>query len=113
MKFLQEVTEWAGNTPNHLYVTDDGKQSMIAYMPYGKEDFFIFKKPIKFETTRRKFKEVPNTFGFMMAEEKPTGNTRKVVGSKGEIYTVTESDGHVSCTCSGFKFRGKCKHTEN
>lgn len=40
----------------------------------------------------------------------------KVVGSKGDFYTITRAEfgfGPVlSCTCPGFHFRGKCKHVE-
>lgn len=35
---------------------------------------------------------------------------KQVTGSKGEIYTVTKIGNKVSCTCSGHKFRGTCKH---
>lgn len=36
----------------------------------------------------------------------------EVVGSKGSVYTVTESHGVRSCTCPGFSHRGNCKHTK-
>ena len=113
MKFLQETTEWKeGIVSNHLYVMDDSKDKMLAYRQAGKKEFFKFKKPIKIDLRGRKFTEVKNTFGFKMEEEVPEGNVHKVVGSKGEEYIVTELRGEYSCTCSGFKFRGKCKHSE-
>lgn len=37
---------------------------------------------------------------------------RTVAGSKGNQYTVKVGAGGSSCTCSGFQFRGKCKHVE-
>lgn len=53
-----------------------------------------------------------------MAEEAPRASTTalprvwEVTGSKGDVYTVTESHGVRSCTCPGFAHRGNCKHTK-
>lgn len=38
--------------------------------------------------------------------------TKTVKGSKGDTYVVTKDNGHVSCTCSGYKFRRTCKHIQ-
>jgi hypothetical protein len=111
-KFLQETTVWEGAALNHLYVMDDSKDKMLAYRQAGKTEFFKFKKPIKISLSGRKFTEVKNTFGFKVEEEVPEGKAHKVIGSKGELYTVTELRGEYSCSCSGFKFRSKCKHSE-
>jgi uncharacterized Zn finger protein len=46
-------------------------------------------------------------------EEEPEGRVWTVKGSKGDEYKVSELNGNWSCTCSGFKFRGKCKHEES
>ena len=37
---------------------------------------------------------------------------KEVLGSKGKIYTVQYDKNGWSCTCPGFSFRGKCKHTD-
>ena len=37
----------------------------------------------------------------------------KVLGSKGESYTVTSEAGQWSCSCVGFGFRRKCKHIDS
>ena len=38
---------------------------------------------------------------------------KQVPGSKpGSFYTVTKVGNKVSCTCVGFQFRKRCKHTE-
>lgn len=36
----------------------------------------------------------------------------KVEGSKGNIYTVTKVNNKLFCTCLGYGFRKKCKHTK-
>ena len=35
-----------------------------------------------------------------------------VVGSKGASYTVRAVKGRYTCTCAGFGWRGKCKHSD-
>jgi hypothetical protein len=39
------------------------------------------------------------------------GITWPVTGSKGNEYGVTLHDKGFQCECSGFTFRGKCKHS--
>lgn len=111
-KFLQEITEWKNPAPNHLYVVDDSKSKMIAYRPVGAVAFTTFKKPIRYEGRGRKFTEVPNTFGFTLAEPVVARQTWPVTGSKGEVYTVEKVDNNYTCTCSGYRFRGKCRHAD-
>jgi uncharacterized Zn finger protein len=36
-----------------------------------------------------------------------------VKGSKGDEYRITEVNGNLSCTCSGFRFRGDCRHVKS
>lgn len=36
--------------------------------------------------------------------------TESVLGSKGNEYVVRHVQGKWSCTCTGFGFRGRCKH---
>jgi len=47
-----------------------------------------------------------------LPESKPS-KTWSVEGSKGNIYTVTDSGGQLSCTCPGYGWRRKCRHIEN
>tara|TARA_Y100001963_G_scaffold92730_1_gene127617 strand:- start:581 stop:922 length:342 start_codon:yes stop_codon:yes gene_type:complete len=39
--------------------------------------------------------------------------TIEVKGSKGKTYKVTKQGDKWKCQCSGFQFRGKCKHITN
>lgn len=111
MKILQETTEWTDNTPNHIYFVNDSKDKIYAYQKASGGEVLRLTVPMKFSTSRRKFKEIPNTFGYAV-EDKPQGRAWKVSGSRGDEYTVSEMDGNWACTCAGFRFRGGCKHIE-
>ena len=88
---------------------NDSKDKMFAYVAVGSVKVQEFAKPIKFSVSRRKFREVANTWGYTV-DEQPAGRTWTVAGSKGSEYVVTELDGVKTCTCPGFKFRGNCRH---
>jgi len=45
-------------------------------------------------------------------KEKRQDQKYTVPGSKGNVYEVTVSGGRASCTCSGYQFRGRCKHID-
>lgn len=85
---------------------------MYGYVKAGSEQLEMMKSKYRFGTTKRKFKEVPNTFGFEEPEVVVSKDSWIVKGSRGENYIVERVAGKLTCTCSGFKFRGKCKHTE-
>ena len=110
MKAFLEVTQWADKFPNHVYFLNDSKSKMYAYVRHGTKDPFKFKKAIGFDIRGRKFVEVPNSWKFQVKEEKPEGRVWTVTGSRGDEYKVSELNGNYSCTCSGFRFRGDCKH---
>lgn len=111
MQFFQETTVWnSENVPNHIYLLNDSKSKMIGYVRAGTKKLVIFSKPMGFDVRGRKFKRVENTFGKLPTQEKPAYPTWIVSGSKGDSYTVSLIDGRYSCTCTGFKFHGRCKH---
>ncbi len=112
MKFYQETTEWDNNTPNHIYVLDDSKSKMFAYVRAGTKSVFKFKTPLPISTRGRTFKEVKNTFGFSLEDEAPQAEKWTVTGSKGDKYTVRKIDGIFQCSCTGYKYYGKCKHAK-
>lgn len=113
MKWFAETTEWSGaTTPNHIYLLDDSKSKMYAYKPFGTGDIQFFKNPIRIDIRGRKFKVNATQFETRIQEEAPEGRVIEVKGSKGDVYKVTELNGEYSCTCSGFRFRGHCRHIE-
>jgi hypothetical protein len=111
MEAFLETTKWEGNTPNHTYLLEGDRA--IAYIKAGSNEQFYFSKPLTIDKRGRTFKKVDNPF----TRVNPLGLTAnepaliEVKGSKGEMYYIDPIA--KSCTCSGFKFRGKCKHTAN
>lgn len=106
MEALKEVTDWGSSTAlNNTYLLDG--TTLVAYIKHGDTTPFYFKNPIKgFDKRGRKFEAVkPNPF-----KTKVATNTIAVQGSKGQTYYVDPDA--KTCTCSGFTFRGKCKHLE-
>jgi hypothetical protein len=103
MKWMQETTVWEEEfQPNHIYLLDGEKA--LAYIRLPSNEPKVFSKPLKLDLRRRTFKEIAGP-----AIVKPTvPEGRAVQGSKGETYYVNDVEG--TCTCSGFKFRGSCKH---
>ena len=112
MKWFAETTDWKDTVPNGIYLLDDGKTKMYAFKPRGTGEIKVFRNAIKIETRGRKFVVNPVQFETKLKEEEPEGRFWIVKGSKGDEYKVTELNGNLSCTCSGFKFRGDCRHVK-
>ena len=114
MKAFLEITEWDSEfaVPNHVYFLSDSKDKMYAYVNSKTGNIEEPKTPYRFHVRGRKFKEVPNVWGFFPREELIlVGETYKVPGSKGAVYTVTNDRGAWSCTCPAAKWqKGECKH---
>jgi len=113
MKWFAEITEWKDSAPNHAYLMDDAKSKMFAYVPQGKSKHTVFKSPIRIDIRGRKFKINPVQFKTEIQPPEPEGRVWEIRGSKGDIYKVTEVRGEYACTCSGFRFRGDCKHVKS
>lgn len=113
MKWFAETTDYKDSVPNGIYLLDDSKSKMYAFKPKGTGEIKTFKNPIKIDTRGRKFVINPVQFKTKLKEEEPEGRYWIVKGSKGDEYKVTELNGNLSCSCSGFKFRGKCKHADS
>ena len=117
LKIYQEVTEWKGveyRQPNHVYLMSGDRA--YAYSRWGESKPEYFRNPARLDRRGRKFIEVKkNSWGFdlkitMPEEERPQGETCQVRGSKGDVYTVSLTEGRWSCTCPGSTFRGTCRH---
>ena len=111
MKFYQETTNWKDSIPNGIYLLDDAKSKMFAYIKPGSAAVVKFKNPIRIDTRGRTFKAVANTFNYSIDEE-DADQKWEIKGSKGDIYVVRKVENQYNCSCSGYKFRGKCKHID-
>ena len=56
MKWFAETTAWKGVAPNHVYLLDDAKSKMFAYVPQGAKNPVVFRAPIRIDIRGRKFK---------------------------------------------------------
>ena len=114
MKAFQEITEWDCEfaVPNHVYFLSDSKDKMYGYVQAGTGKIQEMNTPYRFRASGRKFKEVVNTWGFFPKEELvPVGETHRVAGSRGAVYTVTNDRGSWTCTCPSAKWqKAECKH---
>jgi len=110
MKWFAETTDYKDSTPNGVYLLDDGKSKMYAFRPFGTGAIKVFRNPIRIDLRGRKFAVNSVQFKTELTELEPEGRVFTVTGSKGDQYTVSEVRDSWSCTCSGFRFRGECKH---
>jgi hypothetical protein len=116
MKWFSEVTVWQDSARyNHFYLLDDSKSTMFAYVPVldsGPGDAKIFQSPIKIDSRGRKFVPIADQWHLKLDQPVKEGKQFLVTGSRGDQYTVTEKNGKWDCSCSGFKFRSKCRHVD-
>jgi len=108
MQAFKEITVWKGisRQPNHTYLMDGDK--ILAYRQWHTGEPIYSKTPVRLNQRYRKFVEVDIAqFGEV---SEPARNIKKVQGSKGNVYTV-DLDAKT-CSCEGYKWRGKCKHIE-
>ena len=116
----KEVTEWEGEfskTRNHTYLFD-GKNKALAYAKDGDAEIFVFHTPLTIDTRRRKFVKVKHknldTFAKTI-QIKPKSNYPywTVNSESGNTYTVELIDGKYQCNCTGYSYRGSCKHSKS
>lgn len=112
MKFYAETTKWPDGMANGTYLLNDSKTKMYAYVRPGAVEVKKFNRPITIDTRGRTFVVVKNTFGFEISGPVAQNPRWEVAGSKGEIYVVEKTETSYNCSCTGFRFRGDCKHVK-
>jgi hypothetical protein len=111
LEILKETTVWSDRTnANHTYLLEGTK--IVAYAKFGGDEVQVLKTQIKIDKRYRTFVKTKHYGLEEFIKKTPIkSNTRvfKVV-SKTKEYFVELSDYNYTCTCTGFNFRGKCKH---
>ena len=127
MEILKEITpDWAVDfrPPNHTYLLNN-KGQIIAFARYHANDIDILKSRIYLDKRYRKFVK-DNHSGLSklipqfqheddIKKEKdiiPAGARVFKVKSKEKEYQVILKNNQLSCSCTGFGFRRKCKHVD-
>ena len=87
--------------PHLYYVNDKDKLVWFQVCDYSR-GLDKYAKPKKFDTRRRKFELIGTV------PELHDDNIVEVAGSNGKVYHVNLDKN--SCSCTGYKFHGKCKH---
>ena len=119
LKIMQETTQWKVpyRQPNHVYLMSGDR--VVAMSRWGEQPPEYLPSQNRIDRRGRKFVEMHrNLWGFDMTvkvvgEERPTGETWEVRGSRGDVYTVSLTDGRWGCTCPGAMFRGSCRHIQS
>ena len=113
LEILKETTVWSdGSNANHTYLLDGSK--IIAYAKYSDNSVQVLRTQIKIDKRYRTFIKAKH-FGLenIIKSSSTKSNIRVFkVKSKEKEYFVELSDYNYTCTCTGFNFRGKCKHID-
>lgn len=110
---LQETTQWSGgySNCNHTYLLDNDK--IVAYVKHGDDKVNIIKSKMKIDKRYRTFVRVNNAaLSKLIPKEKDENTQIFKVQSKDKEYFVEVIGSRYTCTCTGFMYRGKCKHID-
>ena len=113
LEILKETTVWSdGSNANHTYLLEGSK--IIAYAKFGGNDIQELRTQIKIDKRYRTFVKTKHSGLQKFIKKtipKPNTSVFKVTSGEKE-YFVELSDYNYTCTCTGFNFRGKCKHID-
>lgn len=102
IEILQETTDWGKFKVNNGVYHVNGAGQLVAYQINQDSEVQVLKSPSKqFSKSRRKFVKIGER------PEELAQDVVQVEGSNGKIYYIQDG----KCSCPGFTFRGKCKHT--
>ena len=105
IRILREVTGTVDGFryPENLYYVNESDKLVWFQVEDYSRGLDKFSKPKRFDMARRKF-DLIGTVPELHDDE----NIIEVKSESGYIHHVNKAK--KSCTCKGYKFRGKCKH---
>lgn len=114
LEILRETTVWNTDNAvrNHTYLLDGNK--LIAYAKFSTDEIVVLKNPLNIDKRYRQFvRDNHSGLSQLIKNQKKDPNTRVFKIQSGEKeYFVTKKSEKYTCTCTGFNFRGKCKHVD-
>ncbi len=112
-QILKETTEWdcSYTVPNHTYLVD-GKGKILAYCKEGTDEIVKVNGRIILDKRYRSFTKIRHSKLEALFSDVPKSKDSRIfkVLSNDKEYYVELSRGKYTCTCTGFTYRGKCKH---
>lgn len=130
MEIIREITQWQVDfrQPNHTYLIN-AKNQIVAYAKWhSKTDIQVFKSRHVLDKRYRKFEVVKHAALSKIAKQfasedikkkaesvKPSENIRVFnVKTNDKVYAVTfnKISKSVSCSCIGYGYRRKCRHSQ-
>lgn len=104
MKLVQETTVFTdAKMPNHSYLLDDAGIA-IGMRKFSAGEVVRFRTPLRLDIRGRTFKLVDD----LGSDAEDSSRVVEVAGSRGDVYFVDLY--RKQCSCTGFKYRGDCKH---
>jgi len=99
-----ETTVFNGaKMPNHSYMLNDAGIA-IGYRKFSAGEVIRFRTPLRLDIRGRSFKLVDD----LGSDAEGSSNIVEVAGSGNNVYSVDLD--RKQCSCTGFKYRGECKH---
>ena len=130
MEILKEITQWdvEYRQPNHTYLVNN-KGQIVAYAKWHSNDIMLFKSRSTLDKRYRKFEKTSHKALSKLIPQfisEDNNQKEKVVSfksnnirtfkvkSKQKEYIVefNKIGKYITCSCIGFGYRRKCKHSE-
>ena len=104
MKLMMETTVFAGaKMPNHSYMLNDAIIA-VGMRKFSAGEVVRFRTPLRLDVRGRTFRLVDD----LGSDDPVSSNIVEVAGSGNNVYSVDLD--RKQCSCTGFKYRGDCKH---